>query len=148
MVSDKVADLSKVRRGDALKRVTRDQELLEALEDLLHDLGKHIYLPLALLPPNIGELELRRGAEQALLKTRRGPSGVLSAAQIWRAFLEEAPQARELPGFSALEGAVDRALSWQQRLPKLSSQEAEALRRDLAAVSARIRALLKSLSDG
>lgn len=120
----------------------RDDDLYDALDDLLHDLGKHIALPLNLLPDGAKPGALREAATVALLKTRRSAGVGTPAAQIWADFLEEHPQASALAGFEGMRRAVDRALAWAARLDQL---EEAPLRAALRAVGPAIRACLDEL---
>lgn len=126
--------------------IDRD-ELLEIIEDLSHDLGKHIRLPLLLLPADASPEMVAESARTALLRTRRGPSGVMSAAAVWQAFLDETAGACEgLAGWPALVRAVERALGWRQRLePPIDRAHLTA---DLSAIAPAIRALEEALTDG
>ncbi len=117
------------------------EDLLDALDELQHDLGKYLRLPLAMLPRDAGPELVREAAQTALLRTRRGAGGVTSAEDIWRAFVDEVGAALPL---NTLEPVVARALAWRGRLDEL---DREALEADLGAVSGAIRALMESLQS-
>ncbi len=121
--------------------MTRD-DLLDALFDLEHDLGKYLRLPLAMLPADAGPGEVRAAAEDALLRTRRGPTGTTPAAEIWAAFQAEVSGGLTGPAFTALRGVVDQALSHAQHL---GGADPDVLRTDLGAVAPAIRAVVAEL---
>lgn len=92
-------------------------ELLDALFDLQHDLGKYLLLPIAWLPADASHEEIREAALKALLKTREMPSGDRSAEELWRAFLAEVGATLEgLDAWPQLVAAMDRARKWQETL--------------------------------
>ncbi len=75
-------------------------DILDDLDDLLHDLGKYIVLPISLLPDTATQDELRSALDTALFRTRRGPTGVQSAESIWTSFCEGSGNLiKEYPGF-------------------------------------------------
>ncbi len=111
----------------------------DLLADLAHDLGKYIRLPLAMLPLGADDDAVRAAAEDALLRTRRGPSGITSAAEIWNEFLGEldAEPAWLLP----LREAVERALAYVEDLHVAPTDQ---IRADLEAVTPAIRVALEA----
>lgn len=116
--------------------------LAEILDDLQHDLGKHLALPLRLLPADADDAAVRAAARTALCRTRRGPDGATDAATLWADFRAElAPALAGAPGWRRLEGAVERALSWTARLDDPAPLDRGRLAADLTAVGAAIRAL-------
>lgn len=125
------------------------ESLREILDDVQHDLGKHLLLPLRLLPADADADALRRAAGTALLRTRRGPGGAVSAAALWAGFADElaallgrAP-ADAGPPWDGLAAAVDRALAWAGRLD--GPIDRAALIADLAAVGEATRAASAAL---
>lgn len=123
-----------------------DDDLVDALMDLQHDLGKYVWLPLAMLPADAGPAAVRAAAADALLRTRRGPGGVTSAAEIWAAFTEEVGEALDdAPGFEAVRATVARALAHVERI---EVADPAILRRDLQAVGPAIRAALREVHGG
>jgi hypothetical protein len=118
------------------------EDLIDAILDLEHDLGKHIRLPVALLPENADDSDLRETVLRAIGRTRSGPRGMQSARALWEAFVDEAGAALSAnPAFEALHGAVERAIAWEGRAAAGEKLNRCALEADLAAVGARIRAL-------
>lgn len=92
------------------------QELAELLADLAHDLGKHLNLPLAMLPPGAAPEEISEAFDRALRRTRHGPAGSRSARQLWGEFRQlTADRLRPLAAFTNLEEAVAKALAWEER---------------------------------
>ena len=119
-------------------------EQLELLDDLLHDLGKYIALPVNMLPKAAQVEDFRLALETALKRTRNGPTGVLSARQIWLEFVADSGNAYESrSGWSRLQSAVGAALAWEQSLDAdgntLNRTQAQ---RDLTNVATAIRELM------
>lgn len=116
-------------------------ELIELLLELQHDLGKYIRLPLAMLPANASNAEVREALEMGLIYTRQGPGGTRSAETIWRDFLDEAQERlRGFQAFPALCDTVEHALAWRSSLtPTAPPIERDALDSDLQRVSEAIR---------
>jgi len=124
-----------------------DDDLLDALADLQHDLGKYLALPVTMLPADATDGELSGAVRGALLETRRGPAGTRSAREIWGAFRDEVGERLErAAGLASLAAAVDRALAWETRLnePRL---DRGAVTADLRAVGKAIRLLQEELSE-
>jgi len=125
------------------RQLSRD-DLIDALLDLKHDLGKYIRLPVAMLPPNAAPDELRSAIDDALERTRRGPAGTRSAREIWRAFLDEAGAALErTAGLDPLTDAVERALALGATEAPLARAVTEAT---LGAVGERIQQLIQEVT--
>ena len=82
----------------------------ESLDDLAHDLGRHVRLPLALLPESASPAEVRAALERGVNRTRSGPTGVLGAAALLAAFRAEVP-AELQPDLRGLVEAVDAAVA-------------------------------------
>lgn len=91
-------------------RVPIDRDLLEAVEDLAHDLGRHIRLPLALLPIDAGPAQLREALERGVRRTRTGPRGAYSAEDLLADFSAEVPEALQ-PDLADLSAAVAAAMA-------------------------------------
>ncbi len=92
-------------------------DLIDALMDLKHDLGKYIRIPFSMIPATASAGEVEAALETALRRTRSGPSGVRSAKEIWDAFAGEVGDALEgKKEYGALELAVARALSHEAAL--------------------------------
>jgi hypothetical protein len=92
------------------------EDLIELLRDLRHDLGKYIRLPLAMLPREAGDEEVRSALRQALQATRRGPAGDVPARAIWQQFLEQCRGNLPLPSWPRLCEAVGEALALEGQL--------------------------------
>jgi hypothetical protein len=126
----------------------RRDDLLDALADLQHDLGKHAPLPLRMLPADADDRAVRAAARDALRRTRRGPNGVTDAATLWDDFRVEVGPLPAGPAADALREAVARALAWDARLDAPAPLDRAALTADLAALSPAIRALMDAVADG
>ncbi|MDJ0764022.1 MAG: hypothetical protein QNJ97_13655 [Myxococcota bacterium] len=101
-----------------MDKATRD-DLLDALFDLKHDLGKHIYQPLGMLPPGATAQELRAALETALFSTRKTQTEQVAARKLWVRFADEWQS--QLPRFShyeKLETAIRSALALESVLAK------------------------------
>lgn len=68
-------------------------DLIDALADLQHDLGKTLMVSMVWLPADASPEAVREAADTALNRTRRGPQGVRTAAELYAEFLAEAGQA-------------------------------------------------------
>lgn len=114
--------------------------MLELLDDLQHDLGKHLRLPLAMLAPNSSKAQLHVAVQDALLRTRHGPNGVQSAEMLWQQFLQAAgPEFDSYPSARLARASVANALIWQNAsADELQRSEIEA---DFLAVAQAIREL-------
>jgi hypothetical protein len=131
------------------KRAQSDADLIDAILDLAHDLGKHIRLPVSMLPEDAPQPELREAVLRAIGRTRSAPGGTLSARSLWEAFAAEAgPAVSGRPAFEPLRAAVERALAWEGRAEAGEALDRRALDADLSAVGARIRALLDEVGHG
>ena len=107
-------------RNYALPTMPTSQALLDALLDLSHDLGKHLQLPLALLPKSATAQQLISTVHDCLLRTRRSAHGDVSARALWDAFVSEtASPWQQCSEFVALERSVVDALAWEPRLNAL-----------------------------
>ena len=129
--------------------MTDKDELLDLLADLQHNLGKYIRLPMAMLGEGAGEEQYRTALKCALLQTRRGPSGVLSAQQIWDDFVQEAGgRLRGMVEFKALVTAVKQALAWEIYIdPGSPPMPVADIQDDLASVSEAIRHLMEGVKN-
>jgi hypothetical protein len=128
---------------------TASPEVIDAILDLKHDLGKHIRLPVAMLPVGASDAEIKEAVLRAIARTRSGPSGTRSARAIWSAFAAEVEEA--LAGRAELDRlreAVERALAWEGRASGEAALDRRALDSDLGAVSARIQELLDEVAHG
>lgn len=122
-------------------QLSRD-DLVDALLDLKHDLGKYIRLPVVMLPVDATAGELRGAVKEAIERTRKGPAGVRSARQIWQGFLDEAGDAlADSPALGRLTAAVERALA----LSGEAQLERAAVEAELAAVGEGIRQLIEEV---
>jgi hypothetical protein len=130
-------------------QLSRD-DVLDALLDLKHDLGKYIRMPVAMLPREASNDDLREALETALLRTRSGPGGSRTAADLWKAFTEEVGGA--IDGYESTPGlraAVDRALEWRAALERnegaIDRGQVEA---DTGAVGEAIQRLIEEVHGG
>jgi len=129
------------------------ETLIELLEDLRHDLGKHLVLPLRLLPADADDAAVRAAARTALLRTRRGPDGATDAEALWAGLRRELVDALGAPltasgaDWAALHAAVERALGWRARLDDPTLDRA-AITADLAAVAGAVDRVLLSIGPG
>ena len=91
--------------------------LVDRLDDLRHDLGKYLRLPLAFLPPGAPEPEVRQAVSDGLFATRRQGQQVRTARAMWEAFWGDLPGSiRSSGALRALGESVERALAWEKRL--------------------------------
>ncbi len=85
-------------------------DILAILDDLQHDLGKHLLLPLIVLPPDASDAQVQAAVTRALQATRIRQDQTQSAAHIW----QQAQAA--LPELPALHRAVLQALAWRDKV--------------------------------
>lgn len=125
------------------------EDLEDALDDLAHDLGKYIHLPLSLLPDTASDDEFLEAATLALIRTRRAPTGDQSARELWVAFCQEVGnELVSYPGWIELEQTIANALDWTERLQDAARSESRTkLVADLRAVAPAIR-VLRGQIDG
>jgi hypothetical protein len=117
-------------------------QLADILDDMQHDLGKHLALPLLMLPSDADDDTVREAARTALWSTRRGPTGTVDAERMWNDFRATiAGDAATLGGWLGLVSAIERALAWRARLDDPRPLGRAALVADLSAVGDAIRAL-------
>jgi hypothetical protein len=123
-------------------------DLLDALSDLQHDLGKYIAMPVTMLPADASSADLREALRAALHETRRGPAGIQSAREVWEAFRAEVGDAlAHAPAWDGLHVAVDRALAWAPYLDGNAPLDRGAVTEDLRGVSVCIRALIAAIQE-
>ena len=132
-----------------MAEMSRD-DLLDALFDLQHDLGKYLCLPLSWLPPEATPEEVRQATLKALLETRSGPAGNRSAADLWETFLEEVgEELQSAQQWPALNAAVSRALAWTETAQRADAPPSRPIiTKDFTRVAETIRDLIKELSNG
>lgn len=123
-------------------------DLLDALSDLQHDLGKHIAMPVTMLPADATDADLREAVQTALTETRRSPAGTRNAYEIWEGFLVEIGDAlTAVPGWNSLTVAVDQALAWEARVDGNAPLDRGAVTGDLVAISTCIRAVMTEIQE-
>ena len=122
---------------------------MERLLDLSHDLGKYLRMPLMMLGPEASQQQLQAALRMALLETRRGPSGVRTAREIWRDFHDElAPQWAPYEGRTRVCESVERALSWEAALRQQMPLQQLRIEAELRAVGEAIDALIDAQMEG
>lgn len=123
-------------------------ELTELLDDLQHDVGKHMVLPVAVLPVDASAAVI----QAAMLRS-------LDRVSIWRQFVARYGGDRyptlassdntligQHAGIVAITAAVDAACAWADR-PDAQLRIA-AVVADMQAVAAAIRAARSGVADG
>ena len=136
-------------RGPRTEDAVEQQELLEHVERLRHDLGKYIAFQLRWLRPEPSTEELRQALVADLAQTRRSATRVESGPQIWRRLRPTLVSEEPLPsgGHADLTGdpdlrAVDEAMvTIGELLPQLEQAGPRQLRAAAAAASAVAAAL-------
>ena len=114
--------------------------------DLQHDLGKYLTLPIAWLPEDCSEAELRDTALKALQETRPGPDGVRSGREIWSDFVtEHAKEAKDRAVYDRLQQSVEGALAWEGRLSGDQPVERTAVLQDFRAVAQEISTIIREM---
>lgn len=125
-------------------------DLLDALLDLKHDLGKYLRLPLAGLASDASELDLQEAVRRALWETRRGPGGVRTARDLWSTFRDDVgDDLTPHSGWVVLCEAVERMLAWEAALEGGGRRIVRAdVDRDFAEVTTAIQRLIADLRQG
>jgi hypothetical protein len=120
------------------------EALEESLYDLKHDLGKYIRLPVGMLPKEATWAEVAAQVEQAVLRTRKGPSGILSAAALFEQFKREwGARLANLSSYAALQTAVAAACALpEQILLNESALNRETVESILGEVSTAVQRLM------
>lgn len=121
-------------------------DLLDAVLDLQHDLGKHMRQPFAFLPSDAPPAQVREALRVALLETRKHAGVAKSARAVWTECLDGAPGLRHQRGFDAVEAAVERALAWAARLGDDTPLPRAGIEADLLAVQTTLAALRLEVS--
>lgn len=125
-----------------------DDDLLDLLMDMKHDLGKYIVMPVAMLPATAPDADVRDALRRALRETRTGGDGPRSATELWDDFVGEGGDAlRALDGFGVLEASVARAIHWDAAIDAQSPIDRDSLLGDLRAVGEALAAMI-ARSDG
>ena len=114
----------------------------ELLEDLAHDLGRHVRLPLTLLPDGAAATDVREALRRAVFRTRTASGGAQGAAELLAVHVAATP-AEQRPTLAGLRAAVARAVdlasqSESDPLPPLSEVRAvvSAIGREIAVLQA------------
>ena len=125
------------------------RQLVELLQDLQHDLGKYLRMPLAFLPEGASEGDVVAAIRKGLFETRRSGDGVVTASELWERFLEQAKN--DLEGeaaFDTLTHTVERALAWEALVKGEAVEvDRERARKDFDAVGAAIRDAIQALKE-
>ncbi|MBR58740.1 MAG: hypothetical protein CMH54_12060 [Myxococcales bacterium] len=126
------------------------EPLLDALLDLQHDLGKYLTLPIAWLPEDCPESELRQAVLKALQETRTGPSGNRSAQEIWSSFVTtHSTEAKAHAVFDRIQQAVEQALAWEGQINDNKPIQRTAVLQDFRAVAQVITTIIREMQgDG
>lgn len=117
--------------------------LLEAAARARHDLGKYVAFQARGLDADAPVEELRAALREDLIRTRKGPAGVESAAELWRALREPLLPA----GVEAIDALVVDLDARAARLDTLDGAalvETAALARRLADALRDLHARLRS----
>lgn len=104
-----------------------------------HDLGKYVCFQVRWLPEDADDDALRGALKDDLLRTRRGPAGEESAAQVWAGFRAEL---LGVAGFSEIDGVVDELARRALTLDQQSRAELDTT----AALARRLAELLRDLA--
>ncbi|MFN3202774.1 MAG: hypothetical protein ACE366_30560 [Bradymonadia bacterium] len=117
-------------------------DLIDLVADLQHDLGKYLRQPLAFLPAEATDGEVREALETAIKRTRRTPRGVRGAHMIWQEIVDEGGETlRAFSAFAPLEAAVRQALGWEASLADSAPIDRQRALDDMSAVADAIRDL-------
>ncbi|MDD9968400.1 MAG: hypothetical protein OXR73_19330 [Myxococcales bacterium] len=133
--------------GRVIVEIDHD-ELAELLMELKHDLGKHMLLPVSILPADATDAEVRSALAAALRRTRPGIAGPRSARRVFQDFRQELG-GTTFPGLPEIEMALERALVWDGMVDDLSGGPLERARvtADLRAVGEAIGRAVRMLRE-
>ncbi len=136
------------RNMQMIENQSQRDDLIDALADLKHDLGKYLRMPFAMLPGDASGDEVLQALDTALNRTRTGPGGTRTARSIWQDFLDEAGEGLHgMETFVRLELVVADALGWEDLArPDRPGPHREIIEKDLGAVSPAIQQLLEEVS--
>ena len=125
-------------------------DLIDALMDLKHDLGKYIYIPFAMLPADASDGQVLKAIENSLVFTRKSKNGIRDAKEIWMSFLGEAKDmAQNYKSFDNLKFCVEKALENYAFLNKKTPIiDLEQLKSEMSAVSINIQKLIEEVLSG
>jgi hypothetical protein len=130
-------------QADQAKR----EELVDILVDLKHDLGKYLRLPLALLPLQADQQQLRLALQTALFATRKDRESTRSARSIWDTFVAEVEPEWLLQDEAVhLRQCVEHALDWELRLQSNHEIERGLAQTDFDSVTNAIQHALDTLT--
>lgn len=128
-----------------------DKEALEeSLYDLKHDLGKYIRLPVSMLPKEATWEEVATQVEQAVMRTRKGPTGILSAAVLFEQFQGEwGERLANLSSYASLQTAVAEACALPEQILRTESAlTRETVESILGEVSTAVQRLMDEVMHG
>lgn len=112
-------------------------ELLEAAARARHDLGKYVAFQARWLEPDAPADALREALREDLLRTRKGPDGVVDAATLWRDL-----RGPLLPaGVERIDGLMAELADRAGRLDALGADELLATARLARSVADELKAL-------
>jgi hypothetical protein len=83
-----------------------ENETLELLYDLKHDLGKYVQLPFMMLPQDAEEYDIRDALRVGLFETRSVNNQVKTAKDIWHFFEEALNNQLDSQSFKLIKDAV------------------------------------------
>lgn len=126
-----------------------NDDVQEILDDLRHDLGKYIALPLSFLPADADDAAIREAIRQGILQTRRQGSSIRTAHELYVEFVDEVGHdLSHLPGWTVLQDAMSTVMAWIDILDdKTEPVDRVAAERELKAVSQAIRQLEAQLNN-
>ena len=126
------------------------EALEESLYDLKHDLGKYIRLPVSMLPKDALWTEVTAQVEQGVLRTRKGPTGTISAAELLEKFhIEWGAMLADRPAYAAVQEAVAAACELPRHLGVPDERwTRDRVERILGAVSDTIQQLMDEVTHG
>lgn len=124
-----------------------NEELLDALLDLRHDLGKYLVMPLSFLSDGATSDEIREAIRRALFETRVSRSEVRGARRLWEDFTAEIDAtAVDDPHYATLRDRVTDALAWEAA-PGDGRAALDGARADFTAVGTAIDDWISALRD-
>jgi len=121
--------------------MTPSDDLTDLADELVHDLGKHMVLPIALVPRDADASTVAGAVGRALF--RRHGGAVEAVEVIWA---RTRGQFEGLSSLPACDAAIAAAVAWRGR--DIAAGDQARLLDDCRAVAVALRALRREVGDG
>lgn len=131
-----------------LNQLNQD-DVVDALMDLKHDLGKYLLIPFSMLSDFPTKQDVHEAIRNALFATRKKGDQFIPAVDLWNGFLDEVGAfVQKLNGFHRLDAAVKKVLGLKTLLDSDGFMDKGTLVEIAEQVSHCIWALVQEIEDG